>query len=171
MKDNQYTNKEFKKFLQKIKKDGAFITKIAEQDKEGNFTDYQYAIIEFGLCFWYVQVEYFSGISCTQYIKKSYDTKIQSSYPIMYNDFDGVYYHITKTPYKAYPLSGVYEQRINWIDKNKILSISGFREKEILKNISHVEMIQHDNQYKVIRFYDSSGNYFDYEANKKIITG
>ena len=171
MKDNQYTNKEFKKFLQKIKKDGAFITKIAEQDKEGNFTDYQYAIIEFGLCFWYIQVERFGGYSCTQYIKKSYDKKIQSEYPINFNSFDEVYKHIINAPYNVKPLCGVYEQRVNWIDKNKILSISGFRESKILNNISHVEMIRHDNQYKVIRFYDSSGNYFDYEANKKIITG
>lgn len=171
MKDNQYINKEFKKFLQKIKKDGAFITNIAEQDKEGNFINYQYATVEFGLCFWYIQVERFGGYSCTQYIKKSYDKKIQSNYPIKFNSFDEVYKYIINAPYNPNPLCGVYEHKINWIDENKILSISGFREREILNNIVYVEMIQHDKQYKVLRFYGSSNNYFDYEANKNIITG
>ena len=53
---------------------------------------------------------------------------------------------------------------------NKITNIGGYREKNILEKLEHVEEIQKDAKYNVLRFFGDN-SYFDYEINTQRITG
>lgn len=47
----------------------------------------------------------------------------------------------------------------------------GFREQQILDNLVRMEVVQDDETYLVVRFYDGEGNSFDVEQNSLRIVG
>jgi hypothetical protein len=49
--------------------------------------------------------------------------------------------------------------------------LAGYREKDILTNLTHITMEMHTKDYCVLRFHSREGNYFDYETKSRRITG
>ena len=52
-----------------------------------------------------------------------------------------------------------------------ILSLAGYRERDILEHLAEVTRVRADNDYLVYRFHGIDGNYFEYEARSGRITG
>lgn len=53
----------------------------------------------------------------------------------------------------------------------KILTLAGWREKNIIEYLTEVERVQADKNYLVYRYIDNSENYFDFEIKSGRITG
>ena len=51
-----------------------------------------------------------------------------------------------------------------------IYNLGGYREKNILDNLTDVKTVLHNNDYWVLKFIDSFGDSFEYEYNTKRIT-
>jgi hypothetical protein len=52
-----------------------------------------------------------------------------------------------------------------------IKKIAGYRENNILDNLTEITVVQADRHYTVYRFHGNDGDYFDYEINQNKITG
>ena len=53
---------------------------------------------------------------------------------------------------------------------DNIKRLGGFREKEVIKNLTKIELIRDDKEYKIYHFEDSEGNYFEYDFRSQRIT-
>jgi hypothetical protein len=47
----------------------------------------------------------------------------------------------------------------------------GYREKDILSKLASISVTQNTKDYRVLRFYSTDGDYFDYETKSRRITG
>ncbi len=55
--------------------------------------------------------------------------------------------------------------------KQSLYKMAGFREKHILDNLTKVTVQMNTEDYLVLRFHSTDGNYFDYEVKSHRITG
>lgn len=55
-------------------------------------------------------------------------------------------------------------------DLKKIYNMGGYREKNILDNLTDIRTVTHDNNYWVLKFIDNENNSFEYEYFSKRIT-
>lgn len=53
---------------------------------------------------------------------------------------------------------------------DNILRFGGFREKEVLKDLVKIELIESKEDYKIYHFEDKNGNYFEYDFKSHRIT-
>lgn len=176
---------ELKKYFEGLQ--NTYIVNFAEM-KNGSFTDYKYFTIERNGYYFYIEEnEYntwtFAPITITAYKKIDFWHKIQCSYPIgAYSKKDVLNYINNTIKKQKKPLKDVYKQRNLDFEKYKKQNEKeykniferlnlGYREKEILKNIEHVEMIQNDGTYKVYKIYNSKNDYIKIELNSCRIVG
>ena len=172
--------------LQKIKEEEfANITRFAEtNEKNTNFKEYEYFIIEKDNMFFYIEkttiADWINGIdgtySITAYKKIDYNHKQQLSYPKAFETYEELK-QIIENMIKEYKnknvLSDTYKQDINWELKQYINTdlgkmtifqylkqIAGYREKEILKNIDKMTMNINNKDYLVFEFFDKNNNSF-----------
>lgn len=54
---------------------------------------------------------------------------------------------------------------------DNIKRYGGFREKDIIKNLVKVELIQNDEKYKVYKFYNKNNEFFEYEFRTHRVIG
>lgn len=52
-----------------------------------------------------------------------------------------------------------------------LYELAGYREREILDNLAKVTVQMNTEDYLVLRFHSTEGNYFDYEVKSHRITG
>lgn len=163
----------------------ASITRFAETDeKNTNFKDYEYFIIEKENMFFYIQTStvtdnisgIFENYTITAYKKINYNTKQQLSFPAGFNTFEELKNIVNKMiielKYKN-TLKNTYKQEVNYEFKRIIETkfgkmtifdylkrIAGNREKEILKNIDKITMNLNNEKYLVFEFFDNKNNSF-----------
>lgn len=163
----------------------ASITRFAETDeKNTNFKDYEYFIIEKENMFFYIQTStvtdnisgIFENYTITAYKKINYNTKQQLSFPVGFNTFEELKNIVNKMiielKYKN-TLKNTYKQEVNYEFKRIIETkfgkmtifdylkrIAGNREKEILKNIDKITMNLNNEKYLVFEFFDNKNNSF-----------
>lgn len=176
-----------KELLKEFKNmEGISIVKMAE-NKNGSWKDYEYFTLEKDGYFFYIENSICSweGITITAYKKIDYNHKIQIDYPRTIKNIQDALDYIEKTitRKKEEPLKGVFKQSINgeFLKTQKQnekeyktiferLSL-GYREKEILKNINHIEHLQNDGVYNVFAIYDNNNNCFQIEVNSNRVVG
>lgn len=167
----------------------ASITRFAETDeKNTNFKDYEYFIIEKENMFFYIQTStmtdsingIFENYTITAYKKINYNTKQQLSFPAGFNTFEELKNIVNKMiielKYKN-TLKNTYKQEVNYEFKRIIETkfgkmtifdylkrIAGNREKEILKNIDKITMNLNNEKYLVFEFFDNKNNSFAINA-------
>ena len=178
---NQIRAKELFETMKALEKDGAVIISFAETDKKGeSFKDLAYfTFIKDGKVF-YLQGATFSGFTiCHRLQVNNYQT-IQCDYADdIPETIEAVNDYIKKAKAYKKPLSGVYNQHlwllefnngdpVQYIKKNVCI---GNREKAILDNLDKIVMTQNDGDIKAFHFIAKDGNFFEYEANRKSITG
>lgn len=162
-----------------------YITDIAEI-KDGVFKDFKYFTIEHNGYYYYIEEksEFWRGISITAYKKIDFNTRCQIRFPIEnIENLDQCLNYMLET--EILKLTNLFgnKQRISFDfvkskkpEEKEYKTIFekidlGYREKDILKNIDHVELIQNDGTYKVYKICDFKNNYFEIEVNSKRIVG
>lgn len=161
---------------------GVTVADMPEVDKEGLFVDYQYITIEYMGRFHYIQKETLGGcFTCTPYIKVSPWERVQAGYPESVTTLEQLIHSITHCK-AGKPLRGCPRQRLYLtdgfytIDENgttgmqRFRSAMGFREKEIFARLARIENIMTTEHYKVLRFCDENGDWFDWECKSGRIT-
>lgn len=171
--------------LQKIKKEEfANITNFAEMDIQNKkFKEYEYFTIEKNKLFFYIEKTsmacFLDGIieqfTVTAYKKINYNTKQQLSYPKGFDDYKELKEIIEKMSNETmknvlpktskqtinFELNTYYNTEYGYITlMNYLYKISGYREKEILKNIDKVTMNLNNANYLVLEFYNKDSQSF-----------
>lgn len=172
---------EWKDLLNYLSAQGCKLVNYPETDSNGLFVDFKYALVEYNGIFFYIGNSNFEFSVC-KYAKISPYEKKQSGYPREVYSAEELLEYI-KTQTTAKPMADVYKQRIFlgsgiygirngqtalWRLKNEL---AGYREKAILENLDLITTIQHTQDYHVLRFHSTDGNWFDYEAKSHRITG
>lgn len=172
------SKKDWKELFEELRNMGARLTSYPIIDEQGYFVDFQYVTFEINDTFYYMQYDNLQGVEITCYNKISPYEKQQRTYPHTIQSFDDMkdfIKHYGKLKNER-PLGATYKQRIfltsglytldsNHITgKERMYKNAGFREKEILDNLKHIETIKHTKDYLVLRFTDNDGKYFDYET-------
>lgn len=160
-----------------------------------NFEDnYNYFIYETKEFYFYIENSnnhflYDLGeTTATCYLKIDYNTKIQYMLPTTIECSHDLFIYYLKALENYHVkefkkgLKGCKEQKLNFDfvkskkpDEKEYNSIFdkmnlGFREKEIIKNITSIEMLYNTKDYKVYRVWNNE-NYFEFNYLTKIITG
>ena len=162
MKNNNkvYTFEEIKKDI------------IKNKDLEYNiiYLRDKYCLLKNNDKFYYIQEEYFGGLSVCLYNKIDYNTKRQADYSKELCNFNDLLNYISKTKNKKFNnLSGTYNQvifyQLSTLENGKTLEqhlkdISGYREKHIFKNIDRIEEEETSENYNILKFIDTEDNYF-----------
>ena len=177
------TPQEWKDLLNFLTGQGAKITYLAETDNNGLFVDYKYAIVEYKGDFYYMQspLNIFENFEVTRYKKVSPYEKQQTSYPRWVCSTDELLKFMNEAS-DFHALRGTHKQRIYLTELYRLKDhrtdlwrleneLAGYREKDILANLTHITMQKHTKDYCVLRFHSREGNYFDYETKSHRITG
>lgn len=120
--------------------------------------------------YYYIQQDYFGGLTITLYNKIDANTKRQADYSKELYNYNDLLNYITKTSKKDYkPLKNTYNQTIfydlltiknNITLYNYLKNIAGYREKYILNNLNYIKETQKGTKYHILYFYDNNNNYF-----------
>ena len=175
------TPQEWKDLLDYLKANGALLTHHPETDNNGLFVNFKYVTIEYNGEFYYLQgnLNMFYPFTVTRYSKVSPYIKRQSGYPHEIYDTEQLLAYMNKGGLRH--KIGNYEQRIYltelygmrdghtnlWHLENEL---AGYREKAILSNLAHITMQRNTEDYCVLRFHSTNGDWFDYETKSKRIT-
>lgn len=173
---------EWDNLLNYLKEKGALITDIAEQDENGAFVMYKYALIEYNGEFYYIQnpLNMFEPFDVTRYTKISPYKKLQNAFPVVVNSTDELWAYMNE----EHVQKQIQGTCVQWIfndlrrmpdGKTDLWHLehdwSGWREKDILSHLASISMVQNTKDYRVLRFYSTDGEYFDYETKSRRITG
>ena len=176
------TNQEWNNLFDYLTARGALITFFAEKNDHNEFVRYKYALVEYKGDFYYMQnpLNMFEPFTVTRYAKISPYERRQNAYPIEIQDTEQLLDYMN-TAHKQHPLKGAHGQWIFndlrrlkdgktdlWRLENEL---AGWREKNILSMLTSISMVQNTKDYCVLRFHSIDGNYFDYEAKSRRITG
>lgn len=154
---------------------------IIKQENEKNYYGYHFFTALYKETYFYVQFDYLRGNEVTCYKKVGFNEKIQASYSVNFTTFEDLYIHIhewIKCSNRA--LKGVSPQEIHWelctiiegkTKLHRIRETMGEREVDIFSNIDHIEEVEKDDNYRVLRFVAKDGNYFDFEMNSMRMIG
>lgn len=153
------------------------------------FENYNYFLFEKGNRFYYVEQSEnhylydLGNITITAYIKYDYNTKQQLTYPETIETIEDLYQFIASAEKRANkPLKETFKQKVNFdfiaskSPDEKVYKtifdrmILGFRELDIIQNITSIEMVQHDEKYKVYKIW-SNNKYFEIEYNSQRVVG
>jgi hypothetical protein len=190
------TKEEWKELIDQLTEiEGLTITYIAETDQNGLFSDswYMYVTVEYNNQFYYIQREtYGSCFQVTPKVKINPWEYAQADFSFDFTDSEKLIEFIKTCKKYDKPLTtkngkktevcpinriyltdgfyNIYKEGItHGMDRFK--SLFGYREKTIFDDLVKIENIMHTKDYKVLRFYDSEDNTFEYECNSKRITG
>lgn len=129
-----------------------------------------YCLLYAGDKFYYMQTEYFGGVTVTLYNKIDANTKRQAGYPRKIANFNDLLNYIAGTKKEYFKcLDETYNQTIfyqlkiieNGETLEKYLSkISGYREKYVLDNLDYIKEVEKRKDYHTLEFVDKEGNYF-----------
>lgn len=174
--------KAWKELIEALKKtEGVRLSYYPEMDKDGYFVDYKFLTIEYNGVFYYMDASNWN-FSIDAYKKVSPFEKQQIDYPMECTSIEDIFKYMSKSR-RIHRLENTYKQRIYLLELYGLSNgttqlwkleheLAGNREKEILNNLDSIEMVRHDKDYEVLRFYHKNRKeYFDYECKSHRITG
>ena len=177
------TPQEWKDLLDYLKANGALITHHPETDNNGLFVNFKYVTVEYNGEFYYLQgnSNMFEPFTVTRYSKISPFVERQNAYPkevydteqlLSYMRESGLRHRMSKVhDRRIYLTSGLYTLRDGHTDLWRLENeIAGYREKAILENLAHITMQRNTEDYYVLRFHSTNGDWFDYETKSKRVT-
>ena len=136
-----------------------------------------YCLLLAGSKYYYLQDNFFGKISVTLFNKKSPYEKRQCDYSKEINNFNDLLNYIKLTKDKDYnDLKDTYNQRLfselyiiqdNITTLEYLKKISGAREKYILNNLNYIKEIQKNEDYHILKFVDTEGNYFEINTKNR----
>jgi hypothetical protein len=158
---------------------GCNLVYYPQTDSDGLFVDFRYLLVEYLGAFYYME----SGdwkFTVTPYVKCSPYERKQAAYPYSVNSTEELIKYMNECVIK--PLGKVSKGRIFltefyrlrnghtdlWYLENEL---AGNREKEILANLKLITMQRNTNDYCVLRFHSTNGDWFDFETKSRRITG
>lgn len=167
--------------MHELKKKGYKITSTATI-KDNKFVDSQYFTFETNNRFFYLEYSEnhflyaLSPISITTYLKIDWNNKQQLAYPHSVYTLKDVLKVVNDSVNYFKPLKNTFKQRIHYdfstyidTEYGKITKFeylkkqAGFREKQVLNDIKHVEQLQNDGAYNVVRLTNSNNDSIDIE--------
>lgn len=167
--------------MHELKKKGYKITSTATI-KDDKFVDSQYFTFEANNRFFYMEYSEnhflydLAPISITAYLKIDWNHKQQLFYPHSIRSFEDIEKTIEEAMQHFKPLKNTSSQRIHYdfstfinTKYGKITKLeyfkheAGFREKQVLNDIKHVEHIQNDGAYNVVCLTNSNNDRIDIE--------
>ena len=174
------TAQEWKDLLCYLEARGVYLITFPTTDDNGLFTAFKYALVEYGGQFFYIESPYWEFTVC-KYNKVSPYERQQSGYPCKMESAEQLLEYM-KTQTKDKPLRGTHKQRIFLIELYGIRGgetdlwrlknmLAGNREKAVLADLERITTIRNTNDYHVLRFHSTGGNWFDYETKSRRITG
>lgn len=133
--------------------------------------DYQYIIIEYKGNYYYIQNEEFgAGFTITGYTKVSPVLKHQATFPDHISGYSELVAHINSQPlYRRY-IGGTHDQNIYLLELSEMKRKAGFREMDIINNLSDIYVTQHDEHAHVIRLVSKTGDWCEYETVRNAFT-
>lgn len=169
--------------MHELKKKGYKITNTATI-KNNKFVDYQYFTFETNNRFFYMEYNgnHFlydlTPISITAYLKIDWNHKQQLFYSRNVRSFEDIEKTIEEAMQHFKPLKNTSKQRIYYdfstyinteygrMTKFEYLKKqAGFREKQVLNDIKHVEHLQNDDSYNVVCLTNSTNENIIIELN------
>ena len=169
--------------MHELKKKGYKITNTATI-KDNKFVDFQYFTFEANNRFFYMEYSdsHFlydlTPISITTYLKVDWNNKQQLTYPHSVYSFDDILKVVDESINYYKPLKNTFKQRIHYdfsvyidTEYGKITKFeylrkqAGFREKQVLNDIKHVEHLQNDGSYNVVCLTNSNSESVLVELN------
>lgn len=175
------TPQEWKDLLDFLKANDVLLTYYPKTDNNDLFVDFKYALVEYAGEFYYLQgnSNMFYPFTVTRYSKISPYVKRQSGYPheiydteqlLAYMREGGLRHNIGNYEQRIYltELYGMRDGHSNlWHLQNEL---AGYREKAILENLAHITTQRNTEDYCVLRFHSTNGDWFEYETKSKQIT-
>lgn len=151
---------------------------IKEELKQNDELEYEiiystedYYLLYAGDKFYYLQTEYFGGVTVTLYNKIDANTKHQAGYQREIINYNDLLNYISGTKHETFKnLKDTYDQTIFYqlgiIENGETLKkyltrISGYKEKYVLDNLDYIKEVRKDNNYHILKFVDKDGNYFE----------
>ena len=178
------SKQEWKELLDYLKTiPNVHITYYARTDNKGYFKDFKYITFEHCGAFYYLEdgstdltnfhVVRYSKISPYERQQNSYRHYIHSTEELLeYMEHTRTGVRLNSTRKQRIYLMELYKLRNGRTDLWYLTNeLAGNREKEILQNLAHITMERNTDDYCVLRFHSTDGNYFDYETKSRRITG
>lgn len=174
----------WKEFIDSLNEmSGVTVLSYPRVDDNGLFGDFKYVHFEKDGVVYYCDSSYWD-FTITAYKKLDAFNVIQCEYPkVVYSLDDIIRFISSKSAKMLRPLSKVCKHGLFDSDMNRVIEgktalwrlkneIAGYREKDVLKNLDRVELIQNTKDYRVLRFVHKDGeHFFDYECNTRRIVG
>ena len=173
------STQKWKELLDYLTTQGCKLVYYPETDNNGFFVDFKYLLVEHLGAFYYMESGDWS-FTVTSYVKCSPYERKQAAYPYSVDSTEELMKYMEECVIK--PLGKVGKGRIFLTELYGIRNghtalwhleneLAGYREKNILTNLSCITMEMHTKDYCVLRFHNSNGDWFDYETKSRRITG